>query len=90
MDLQCPSAMNICKLLELTWLYSYGRIAHQPLAYWMTTFNCDVVTNYLQWTTRTPESCMAFVIEFLRTPREGVITIETLEQIEAENPLLSD
>jgi len=76
-------------------LYRYSRIANLPLCYNFTTLNCDVVANWLQrgtpqWITKTPESSLAYVIDYFHLSEDGVVTLATLHNINAENSHLSN
>ena len=76
-------------------LYRYSRIANLLVCYSFTTLNCDVVANWLQrgtpqWITKTPESSLAYIIDFFRSAEDGVVTLATLYNIDAENSRLSN
>ena len=71
-------------------LYRFSRVANLPTCYSFLTLNCDIVANWLQggqpnWTTKMPESNLAFIVDYFRRADPGVVTLATLYNIEAGN-----
>ncbi|TRY73411.1 hypothetical protein TCAL_16918 [Tigriopus californicus] len=80
---------KVCKPKEWACCFNHGILSHN-----LIEESYDIVANWLQrgqpnWITKTPESNLAFILDYFRVAYQGVVTLATLYNIETKNPHLS-